>query len=55
MNAGLAKPILPNLVYSKPFECAYALFATHNRMYCVVRSPQVFGLEAVGGLLVWVD
>jgi hypothetical protein len=55
MNAGLAKPILGNLVYSATFEWADALFATHNRMYCVVRSPQVFDLEAVGGPLVGVD
>jgi hypothetical protein len=30
MNARLAKPILGNLVYSKPRERAQAPFATHN-------------------------
>jgi hypothetical protein len=52
-NAGLAKPILPNLVYSKACEWTYALFATHNRMSWRAPPPQAFGLEAVGMSASW--
>jgi len=32
VNTGLAKPILPNLVYSRALEWDHAFFATHNRV-----------------------
>jgi hypothetical protein len=37
VNARLAKPIQPNLVYSRLDEWAYAYFAMHNK--CIARDP----------------